>query len=530
MDYSRLSRESLIHEIEQLNLENERIKMKHIGSQLGIHECLNDIQSSAFIVNPEFKVIWANLNASKVYNEVLNKKCYQVFFGYDDVCPGCLMQKCTSLLSYQEMILSKVEQNASKSLAIQFTPLVRDGILLGILEMHHEVEDLTRLQAENLEKIDSLSIDLQSAQVKYDNLSKLVQHFSKAMRVPLRSFIGYFQVFSESENENLKKEYLNILKLNSEVLYETFSKLLLFSRFESGAITGKKEPFSVKKLFEETLELSILPVNSNEKLTEKKNYSLNYTETLPDVLVGDAFSLKLLISYLLEFIQHVSNKEMIDIRISDITQTHSKMVLKLSIRSNYHFSNKSKLLEYFDVNLNTEFESIEEYSRGLGLYLAHQMIVAQNGTLDMSTGLDDVFYIDVTLNYNKVIPRGEEEKIEMRHLKKRLLIADFEKPKLSLEIFKNYDVYFAHTGDDAIKQYFKIEPDLTILNVLIENCDGFKVFDEIERRRNRMTPIVAISNKLVDNEREFLRDYGFNEYFPKPLSDEKLQDILDNYF
>ena len=79
MDYSRLSRESLIHEIEQLNLENERIKLKSIGNQLGIHECLDDIQSPAFIVNPEFKVIWANENSSLNYSEVLNKKCYQAF-------------------------------------------------------------------------------------------------------------------------------------------------------------------------------------------------------------------------------------------------------------------------------------------------------------------------------------------------------------------------------------------------------------------------------------------------------------------
>lgn len=526
MDYSRLSRESLIHEIEQLNLENERIKLKNIGNQLGIHECLDDIQSPAFIVNPEFKVIWANANSSLNYKEVLDKKCYQAFFGYEDVCPGCLMQKCVISMQYNEMISQFPILDVVKNISIQFIPLVRDGKFQGVLEMHHEIEGLNQLQYENSEKLKALNSELEIITNRHEKLTNLVQQISKAMRVPLRSFIGYFQVFSESENEELKSEYLSVLKMNSEVLYETFSKLILFSRFESGVVSGKKEPFSVKKLFEASIEQAILP----NRQIEKSNYTLNYTETLPDVLVGDAFSLKLLISYLLEFVQHVSNRELVEIKVSDITQTHSKMVLKLSIRSSYHFENKSKLLEYFDVNLNTEFESIEEYSRGLGLYLAQKMILAQNGTLDMSTGLDDVFYIDVTLSYNKVIPRGDDEKVEKRQLKKRLLVADFEKPKLSLEIFKNYDIYFAHTGDDAIKQYFKIEPDLTILNVLIENCDGFKVFDEIERRRKKITPIVAISNKLVDNEREFLRDYGFNEYYPKPLCDEKLQDILDNYF
>jgi DNA-binding response OmpR family regulator len=66
-------------------------------------------------------------------------------------------------------------------------------------------------------------------------------------------------------------------------------------------------------------------------------------------------------------------------------------------------------------------------------------------------------------------------------------------------------------------------------NVLVEDCDGIKVFDEIESRRKDKTPIIAISNKLVDNEREFLRDYGFDEYFSKPLNDEKMQSIINNY-
>ena len=71
---------------------------------------------------------------------------------------------------------------------------------------------------------------------------------------------------------------------------------------------------------------------------------------------------------------------------------------------------------------------------------------------------------------------------------------------------------------------------MTIINVLIEDCDGFKVYDEIERRRKKISPIIAISNKLIDNEREFMRDYGFDEYYPKPLDDEKLKGIIENYF
>lgn len=517
MDYSRLSRESLIHEIKQLNLENERIRLKSIGNQFRIQDCLNDIQAPAFIINAEFKVLWANSHSSDTYFELLDKKCYQVFFGFEDICPGCLMQACATSLKQKDLFINGT--------SVHFIPIIREGKLQGVLELQNHLEEASHTGTNLIEKIEALEGHLESEKHKHENLIHLMQNFSKAMRVPLRSFIGFFQLLNESDNEALKREYLDILKLNSEVLYETLNKVLLFSTYENGEISGKREPFIIRRLVDETLAQVILP-NMTQNQPE---YRLVMTESLPDILIGDAFRFKLLIAYLLEFAQHISNREFVEVKVSDISQTHSKVVLKLSIQTSLHVERRQKFMDYFDVNLNSQFESIEEYSLGLGLHLAKKIVDDLNGTLEISSGLDDTFYIDMTLNYDKVIPHGEEDVIIYQH-KKKLLIADFEKPKLSLELLKNYDVYFAHTGSDAINQYFVIEPDLTIINVLIENCDGFKVFDEIERRRKRSTPIVAISNKLVDNEREFLRDYGFDDYYPKPLSDEKLQNIVDNYF
>ena len=500
-----------------MNLENERIRLKSIGNQFRIQDCLNDIHAPAFIVNTEFKVLWANNHSSDVHFELLDKKCYQVFFGFEDACPGCLMQESASTLKQKDMFVNGT--------TIHFIPIIREGKLQGVLEIQYYSEDGNRSGVDLIGKISALEDLLEANKRKNENLNNLMLNFSKAMRVPLRSFIGFFQVLSESDNESLKTQYLEILKLNSEVLYETLNKVLLFSKFENGEISGKREPFIIRRLVEETLAQVLLPSNTHTI----PDYKLILTESLPDIIIGDAFRFKLLIAYLLEFAQHLSNREFVEIKVSDISHTHSKVVLKLSIQTSLHIERRQKFLEYFDVDLNSQFENVEEYSLGLGLNLAKKIVVDLNGTLEMSSGLDDTFYIDMTLIYDKVIPRNEES-VKIYQHKKKLLIADFEKPLLSLELFKNYDVYFAHTGDDAISQYFKIEPDLTIINVLIENCDGFKVYDEIERRRKRSTPIVAISNKLVDNEREFLRDYGFDEYYPKPLSDEKLQNIVDNYF
>ena len=530
MDYSHLSRESLIHEIEQLNKENEKIRLEYIGNQIGTQSHLNDIQAPVFIVNKDYSLLWANRKSADEYDKILNQKCYQVFFGLDDVCPGCILQECISTGMQGQVIVKKNTNLKTNNVVVHLIPLIRDGVYQGMMEIQYTDDTFSEKHFQALDKINELNKELEILSYKEQILHDLMMNFAKSMKVPLRSYMGFFNLIDECDSETLKNEYLDILRTNSENIYETLNRFLMFVERENIEIGGMKESFSIKKLIVETLDQVILPLHADGE----KNYTLDYTETLPEVIIGDALLLKNTISYLLEFVQYISKSEQIEFRISDISQTHSKIILKLSMSVNYHYDKKHKVLSYFNVNHNTDFDNVEDYSQALGLALAERMIKKQNGTIEISTGLEGKLFVDMTLIYRKLAPR---ENLFTKHTeeisankKKKVLIADFEKPNISLELFRYFDIYFAHTGDDAIQKYFNIEPDLTIINVMIERCDGFKVYDEVERRRKEIKPVVAISNKLVDNEREFLRDYGFSEYYPKPLDDDKLKKILSNYF
>lgn len=524
MDYSRLSRESLIHEIEQLNREVERNKMINKASHFGIQDCLNDIQAPAYIINGEYNVLWANAFCTKYYFDILSRKCYQVFFGLDDVCQGCKLQDCISGSKQMSSILTKSTTCGDVKCSVHYTPLISEDILKGVLEVHYPLDNDYISDQVSVDQNHALVNTIESLNKKHENLTEMIQNFTKAMLVPLRSFNGYFRVIEDNSNDLIRKQYMDILKMNSEILFETLNKMLLYTRFENSNFMGRKESFSVNRLIDETIKQAV-----DHKNIDHKRYHLVLSETLPDVLFGDAYSLRLLFSYLLEFVDYIADNEIIEIRLTDIMQTHAKLTLKLTINAKNSSDIKVKVLDYFDINLNSQFDKIDEFSYGLGLHLAQKIVEGLDGTIEMSLGSDDVFYVDVSLSYDKIVPQNKEVQTVNDMSKNKILIADFEKPQLSLDILKNYDVYFAHDGDEAIKQYFKIEPDLTIVNVLIESCDGFKVYDEIERRRKQKTPIIAISNKLIDNEREFMRDYGFDEYYTKPLNNDKLNNIIENY-
>lgn len=529
MDYSHLSRESLIHEIEQLNKENERIRLEQIGAQIGAQDFINDIQSPVFIVNGDYSIQWANKKCSDSYQNILNKKCYQVFMGFEDVCPGCSMQECSQNGRQKHLIVKNEREHSTRHVVVHKIPLYRDDQYIGLMEIHYEDVLYTSQHFETLDQIHQLKLELERMNSRNEYLKDFTIGFAKSMKIPLRSYMGFFNLYEDCQNDLLKSDYLQILKSNSDNLYESLNRFLMFSEREHVEIGGMKEAFSIRKIIEETVNQVVLP----SQIAQEDHYELDYSETIPDVLVGDALILKNVIAYLLEFIQFISDTEKVLIRVSDVSQSHSKIILKMVMSVNYQFEKNQKLLPYFDLDHNVDFDTVEDYSQALGLMLADKMSKKLNGTLEISTGIEGKLFIELISTYRKVIPKEYHTTKTTETLtkqKKVILIADYEKPNLSLELFRLYDIFFAHTGEEAIQKYFTINPDLMILNVMIEACDGFKVYDEIERRRKEIKPIIAISNKLVDNEREFFRDYGFSDYYPKPLDDAKLKKICDNYF
>lgn len=522
MDYNRLSRESLIHEIEQLDFENERLRMRILGIDMGVINWLDGVESEMLIVGVDFKVIWANQFATIEHPDILNKKCYQALYGLDDVCEGCKLQSCiVDKTNAQHKIFGDNDDYNE----VSYFPIYESELLKGAFVIHkrnsENNEDLSRIK-----KSESIYSDYKKIEAKYEQLKKRQQFFSKAMSLPLRSFVGYFQAFNENNNQNLNLDYYEVLRHNAQSLYETFNRMLVMTQFESKGLSGRREAFIIRKTLQDILDQVLVSKAESVNEWDQRGYNVSITETLPEVLIGDVFRFRLAVSYLMEFCNHISGNKLVEVKLSDIFQTRTDLMMKLTIQA---FQVFQKPLSYFEIERSVEFDCVEDFQSALGLSLAKEIVESMNGELDISIGLDDRLYVELKLSFNKVVPTNSDEHPTENTGRKRILIADFEKPQLSLDLLKQYDVYFAHSGEEAIKLYFDTTPDLMIINVLVEDCDGFKVFDEIESRRKDLVPIIAISNKLVDNEREFLRDYGFDEYFTKPLNDEKMQSIINNY-
>ncbi|GAB5523010.1 MAG: response regulator transcription factor [Roseivirga sp.] len=84
-----------------------------------------------------------------------------------------------------------------------------------------------------------------------------------------------------------------------------------------------------------------------------------------------------------------------------------------------------------------------------------------------------------------------------------------------------YRVTHARNGEEGLRTFFIIEPDLVILDVMMPKADGYTVAQSI-RETDRSTPILFLTAKVQT--KDVIRGFesGGNDYIRKPFSIEEL--------
>lgn len=118
--------------------------------------------------------------------------------------------------------------------------------------------------------------------------------------------------------------------------------------------------------------------------------------------------------------------------------------------------------------------------------------------------------------------------------KKKILIVDDEPDILTglkdfLE-FEGYDTVTAADGQTALSIARGSEPDLIILDLMLPKLDGYKVCRLLKYdKRRKHIPIIMLTAKTQDEDKELGFDMKANEYLHKPYDDNELLNAIRKY-
>jgi len=93
-----------------------------------------------------------------------------------------------------------------------------------------------------------------------------------------------------------------------------------------------------------------------------------------------------------------------------------------------------------------------------------------------------------------------------------------------------YDVEIVDGGVDAVRECTQGQFDAVLMDIMMPDLDGYQATAEIRALETAdggfRTPIIGLSARAMEGDREIALAAGMNDYLTKPLREQDLHDTL----
>jgi signal transduction histidine kinase/ActR/RegA family two-component response regulator len=377
------------------------------------------------------------------------------------------------------------------------------------------------------------TLELQQNIVQLEQATKAKSEFlanmSHEIRTPLNAILGFIDLLEEENKENRLKTYIEIISTSSKSLLKIIEDILDFSKIESGKLEIENIDFNTKEEFEVITHLF-------EAICSKKNIKLILIldSNLPEIINSDPLRIKQVISNLISnAVKFTDENKSIKINIGI-----KNNLLQVSIKDEGIGIPKDKLEHIFKAFNQEDSSTTRKYGgTGLGLAISNELVKLLGGKLNVKSqlgiGSEFYFYIPIVLGQKIINTQKVSNPINFQN-KKVLLVEDNRSNQMFIEILLkkvNLDFDIANDGIEAI-EIFKINKyDIILMDENMPNMSGIEATKQIlkyEKKNNLThTPIVALTANALKGDREKFLSIGMDEYLTKPVSKEKLIEVLN---
>jgi len=404
---------------------------------------------------------------------------------------------------------------------VTFTPRVNSGgALQEILGLALDVTDHVKGK-QSLEKAKQIA----------ENASQMKQEFianmSHEIRTPMNAIIGFANLLSETQLDQLQSEFVDSIKISGENLLALVNDILDFSKIEAGKLDIEKEDFDLKKVVKSVFD--ILEV----KAIERKN-SLTYTinENVPEWVVGDSARLYQVLMNLIGNAVKFTKAGFVQLEVGINREKLTSVDLFFNVSDSGVGIPASKINDIFDSFVQVE-GGINRKSggTGLGLAIVKRLVGLMGGEVSVRSVEGEGTVFEVVLPFEVSLNRGSESKSiahqEFKTLEgKRMLLAEDNEmnQKLVIMYLKKFNVQIdlAEDGAQAIKAAMVNDYDLILMDVQMPEVDGLEATREIRKLSNKKgrVPIVAMTAHAFKEEVENCFAAGMNAHISKPIDKE----------
>jgi len=405
-----------------------------------------------------------------------------------------------------------------------------------------ERETLLQKLAEANAKLDSSNKQLFEANAKlaeYEEKAKEAEKASKMkslflanmsheIRTPLNAIEGFSRVMCETDSQEERTKYMEIIESNNARLLTLINEILDLSRVESGEVVIKKSMTDLNELCHNIMNTFKFRCPDTVQMTWNK-------PNMAVTLNTDANRIMQVFSNLISnALKHTS---------------------KGSITYGYRMISDGQEVEFFvsDTGSGIAPEDIDNIFKtyvskdaetkqngyGLGLPLSKIIVEKLNGTISVSSTLGEGSTFRFTLPFEgtiggiskntRITTNSRTIRVSTRTDVQNaplILVAEDEDNNFELVkvvLAKRYRLLRAHNGIEAVTICEDEHPDLILMDIRMPDMNGLDA-TRIIKEVNRDIPIIALSAYAFDENIKEAKEAGCNDFMAKPF---RVEDLLD---
>jgi PAS domain S-box-containing protein len=399
--------------------------------------------------------------------------------------------------------------------------LSTDGEVVQYIVTQTDITDRKQLE-EDLRQAKEEAI--KNAKIKEDFLANM----SHEIRTPMSGVLGFSRLLLQTSMNSTQRNYAQSIYGSAENLLVVVNDILDVSKIESGKFQLDEIEFDLRKRIEDSL--NILRVDIYKKQLE---LIVEVDPLIPRKVLGvpDRLSQILinLIGNAVKFTKygtiHLSVMKIDDCLFFEVMDTG------IGIASD-------KLDAIFETFTQAESYTTREYGgTGLGLSISKKLVLLMGGEIGVKSKLGKGSIFHFSLPFKTILSSmseeqtGYEEAFDLEPLGQQLRILVVEDNLVNQELTLIYlnmlhcNGDLANNGEEALLKLSEQSYDLILMDIQMPKMDGIAATLEI-RKKDTVTPIIAMSAHALSKEKEKCFNIGMNDYIAKPFKIEALQAII----
>ena len=334
---------------------------------------------------------------------------------------------------------------------------------------------------------------------------------------------------NEMSNKKLDKDlvndYLRAIKENTARFTTMTNEILDVDSIDSASIKVYDDKYNIKLLLKK-----IVTLYSDECSKKGLTFRSDIASDLPEYLYGDNLGLKNVLISILDNSIKYTKEGYIELNVNTIIKNNIARLIITIEDSGVGISP-----DEMDSIFYKRKEEIDGSNMKSNLFTARKLITLMGGTIIPSSIYGTGTTMKIVLD-QKIVEEANEKynKYESFYDEKKILLVDdnISTEKIISKLIRdtNIKLDYVSLGKEALdKIRGKEKYDLILLDEVMDPLDGVTVMKKFKDIRNFKTNVILLTrNNEYEYNEEYLK-YGFSGYLLKPISKDKLFEIIDKY-